>query len=244
MACKLFDVHKRISLHHRDVTKNEKVMNLVQLTESRIPPLKTSDTVAHAKRWMKATGLLSLPVLKGKRYIGIIHNDQLQKENETLPLSATQIIFDRQFIHSSQHLYNALGYVIQHRIEILPIINSDGDYEGVITRENLLGAYASVRTMNNDGSIIELEINSNDFLLSKLVDIVASNNGHILSIDVIDKRDNTPVTVTLKLSNEDISRIEQALYRLGYLVTATYHTLDSSNNMQDRYDALMRYLNV
>ncbi|MBK8848089.1 MAG: hypothetical protein IPO27_16750 [Bacteroidetes bacterium] len=219
-------------------------MNLVQLTDSKIPPLKTSDSVAHAKRWMQAAGLQSLPVLKGKRYIGIIHNEQLQKENETLPLSATQIIFDRQFIYSNQHLYNALGYAIQHRIEILPVINNDGDYEGLITRDNLMGAYASVRSMNNDGSIIELEISSHDFLLSKLVDIVASNNGHIQSMDVNDKRDNTPVTVTLKLSNEDISRIEQAFYRIGYHVTATHHSVDSGNNMQDRYDALMRYLNV
>lgn len=50
--------------------------------------------------------------------------------------------------------------------------------------------------------------------------------------------------LTIKVSREDLKDIMQSFERFNYEVKATYHASSHNDNLKERYDSLMMYLNV
>ena len=50
--------------------------------------------------------------------------------------------------------------------------------------------------------------------------------------------------VTLKLNVNDLKPIIQTFERYQYTITAHYDQSESNNDLHERYDSLMRYLNI
>ena len=56
--------------------------------------------------------------------------------------------------------------------------------------------------------------------------------------------DSSLVEVTLKINRQDIHNILSAFDRFGYEVKASFNEEEYLESLQERYDALMSYLNV
>jgi hypothetical protein len=50
--------------------------------------------------------------------------------------------------------------------------------------------------------------------------------------------------VTIKVNREDLSRILQTFYRYNYTVKASFHHSDYENDMRDKLDEFMHFLNI
>ena len=90
-----------------------------------------------------------------------------------------------------------------------------------------------------------MEINDKDYNLIEIVQLVESNDTRILSCFVNSHPDSTILEVTIKVNRMEIGPLLQAFFRLNYTVTASWSKEDSYNEgLQDRFDALMNYLNI
>jgi hypothetical protein len=56
--------------------------------------------------------------------------------------------------------------------------------------------------------------------------------------------DSTKLDITLKINRMDISSVLQTLSRFNYVVTATFTEGEYTDDLRERYESLMRFLNV
>ena len=86
-------------------------------------------------------------------------------------------------------------------------------------------------------------MNQNDYSLSEIASIVESNNAKILSSYITSVPDSTKMELTIKISITELDVILADLERFEYKVMASYRDGNSNDDMMERYNSLMRYLN-
>jgi hypothetical protein len=87
-------------------------------------------------------------------------------------------------------------------------------------------------------------MNIHDYSMSEIAQIVETNNRKILNSFVNSFDDSTKIEVTIKLNTVDIDPVLQTFMRYNYQVKATYTEKDLNDNLSDRYNSLMNYLNI
>lgn len=220
-------------------------MTLKDFIKHQIPPLKETDTIATAIAWLRTFKTSSLPVLNGTKYLGLIDEQTILNipDKQTL-LSTITPSNQNYFVFYNQYINDALQLMSNYKIEILPVLNSKGEYTGMLTALDIIEAIAHSKSVKTPGGVIELQVPVKDFSISHLANIVESNEGTILNITVEQLPDITQCSVTIKINKVDLTRILAGFYRHDIKVIATYNHTDGTGDIQDRYDSFMSYLNV
>lgn len=210
-----------------------------------IPPLKYSDTGVRALQWMQSFHLNHMPVVDDVKYVGMVSEDDLRKvEDLSQPLSSLNLKFDRVFIFESQYIYDALQFISNNGYSVVPVLNSNENYIGLLTVVDVIDCFAQTKSVKTPGGIIILEVDAQNYSLAEIAQIIESNDGSILSSSINQTVNSNKYEVTLKINKIDLSRILASFYRLNYTVAASYHQSDLTNDLEDRYNAFMTYLNV
>ena len=156
-----------------------------ELIKDIIPPLKTSDTGLKALDWMEEFKVTHLPIVNKEDFLGVISEDDilaLNKPDE--PIGNHSLSLMRQFIKEDQHIYEAIKLITKMKLSLVPVLDVNEHYLGVITLPDLVEAMATLTSVNSPGGIIMLELNINDYSLSEIAQIVESNGASILSLYV------------------------------------------------------------
>ena len=209
-----------------------------------IPPLKISDTGTKALDWMEEFKTTSLPVVNENRYVGLINeSDILDRNDSDEKIEAYNLNFKRPLGFQSQHLFEIIGIMSDNDIMVLPIVDSDEHYLGLITSDTIVKEFSKAISVSNAGSIITLEVNLRDYSLAEIAKMVESDEAKILSSFITSHSDSNKLEVTLKINKTDISRILHTFERFNYIITASYNESEYHKDLQGRYDEFMRFLN-
>lgn len=216
-----------------------------KLISDSIPPLKPGDTSSRALTWMIEFRVNVLPVLEGKNYLGLItRKDVSDPKLSGLTIEQLQLPLNRIFVHGNQHVYDLVKLASQEKIDIVPVLNDENEYEGLVTISDLVEYFAEIKSVFTPGGIIIMEIPLKDYSMSQIAQLVESDGAHILSAGVAPTEDNRNIELTLKIDKVDLSRILAAFYRYNYNITASYHQSEHSDDLKNRFDAFMNYLNI
>ncbi len=217
------------------------------LLNQMIPPLKESDTTAKAARWLEEFHVTQLPVLTGRRYRGLItENDLADYENPDTQLADLALGFGNVHVQHDQHFYRVMELAIENKVQLIPVLDEHQEYAGVVTVNDALAAFGPVPGPSGQGSILVLTMEERDYSLSQISRYIEENNAKILSAHVVaDEHDPYRIRLTLRLNTDNLARITATLERFGYLVSAQFSgTAAVSDDEQERFDALLRYLSV
>jgi hypothetical protein len=103
---------------------------------------------------------------------------------------------------------------------------------------------SNTTSISEPGSVIVLELNQNDYSLGHLAQIIEGDDTKILSTYITSATDSTLMEVTIKVNRKNIQGVLQALARYDYVVNASYSEVDYQEDMKDRFDSLMKYLDM
>lgn len=203
-----------------------------------------SNSIDMALNKMTDNHLKQLAVAEDKIYHGLITEDILFDQIDTYaPLESIRVSFKSVFLFDYQHIYDALQYMVAYDLCFIPILNKNHEYQGVLSKINLLTALND--TLGNDeGAIIVLELGIRDNALSHIARIIETENTAILSTAVRQVPDSTKLEMTIKLNKTNISAVVASLWRNDYVVKATFRDGGAQSDIQDRYDLLMNYLDL
>jgi acetoin utilization protein AcuB len=217
-----------------------------QLITSHVIPLRITDTGAFALIQMEEARLSHLPVVDGNEFIGIISDKEILAVDEPdREIGQCKIVPTKAFVNEEQHVYEVLKLFSSLNLTMLPVVDDANRYLGSIILPTIVLALADMVGIHNPGGIIVLEINDKDYNLTEIVQTVESNEAKILSCFVATYPDSTKLEVTIKVNRIEIGPLLQAFSRLNYHVSASWSKEDSYNEgLQDRFDALMNYLNI
>lgn len=221
-------------------------MTTSELIKNDIYPVRPEDTLQFLLDRMAEYRVAQLPVVNDHTYLGLIMEDDLLEHGDDLKLEAiaTKHALKLIFVFENQHVYDALRLFYVHNLDILPVVDEQQQFKGVISIHNLMACLAENLVADEQGGIIILEIGNRDNSLSHIAQIVESDNTQILSSNVRRFPDSTRLEVTLKLNRTDISSIVASFLRHDYIVKAIYNDKRGYDTTRDRYDQLMKYLDL
>ena len=215
------------------------------LIADNIPPLKPSDSGEKALQWMHEFAVHQLPVVKDGKLLNLISMEDVINANDfQLPLSEYRNSFVHPFVYEHTHLLEVIKLGNKLKIGVVPVLDEEENYVGLVSSEDILGALSSFSSLTDEGSIIELEVPLKDFSLTEIARIVEGNEIQILSCYTNIRQDVAKVDVTLKLNKADLSVLVAAFERYEYQVKGVYQETGYTEDLKDRYDSFMRYLNV
>jgi acetoin utilization protein AcuB len=216
-----------------------------ELITDEIPPLKTSDTGIRALSWMDELKVSHLPIVNNNDFLGLISDtDILDLNKPEEPIGNHRLSLTRPFVVEDEHLYEVLKLIQNMKLSLVPVLSNENQYMGVITLPSLIEKFSEISSVSEPGGIIILEVNQADYSLAEISQIVESNDGRILSLYITSKADSTNLEVTIKINRRDLSGIMQTFARYDYTVKATFYQREFTEDVKDRFDSFMNYINM
>ncbi len=217
-----------------------------ELISEAIPCLKTSDTGEKALLWMDTYRISHLPVVNNEEFLGLVSdNDVLDHNCLSDPIGFHKLSQIKPFVFDLQHIFEVIEIVDNLRISVVPVLDKNRHFLGVITKKDLVFAFVKMVNINKSGAIIVLEMNIHDYSLSQIAQIVESNNIKILSLFMSASTDTTKMNITLKVDTTDISPVLQTFSRYNYSVVAYFLSEENTQaHLASRFDSFMNYLNM
>lgn len=214
------------------------------ICKNTLTPLKPTDTGIFALRQMSDNHVRHLPVTDGDILIGLLSEDDILHSNPELNVELYRYAMARPFAREDDHLYEIMHKMGLYKLTVIPVLDDSDHYKGSITLEDLLPAFTEAAYLNEKGNILVLEATPHDYSLSEIARIIESENARILSYFITTPSESASVEITLKLNKTEVGKIVAALQRYGYEIKGTYTESDYVDDMQDRYDAFLSYLNI
>jgi CBS domain-containing protein len=187
-----------------------------------------------------------LPVLDDQLFLGLISESEIFKLTDPdAALRDQKVPYKMVYVNESQHIFEVIKIMSAEKISILPVLDENKLFLGCISISNLVEYFGKLTAMSNPGAIIILELNQNDYVLSQIAQIVESQDIKILSLYVSSDIDSTKMEVTIKVNKFEIQSLIKALTRYDYTIKATFLEDEKMvDDLLDRYNALMNYLNI
>lgn len=212
---------------------------------SLIPPLKLTDTGEKALNWMLDFHIRHLPVVDEGRYVGVISEDEiLDFNNPDAPISEHPISKQNISVDEYEHIYEIVKMVVRFQLSVIPVIDDTQNLLGVITLDTLLTHFATSASLTEPGSILVLEVNRRNYSLSEIARLAEYEQATILNATITSPPNAINLEVTLKFNTREISRLVATYERFNYKIKASYQESDYAEDLKERYDSLMSYLNV
>ncbi len=216
-----------------------------ELVSDAVITIKTSDTVAQALLWMDEYKVSHLPIVNDEEFLGLISESDLAiTQNHEDAIGSLSLSLSNAYVSHNQHIFEVLKMASLLKLSIVPVLNENKQYLGVITLNLIVKSLAELSSSINPGGIIVLDINENDYSMSEIAQIIESNDAKILSFYIRSHSDSTKIELTLKINKIDISSVLQTFNRYNYQVKASFFESDALDDLYDRYQSLMRYLDI
>jgi CBS domain-containing protein len=167
----------------------------------------------------------------------------LNKADE--PLGNHALSYAKPYVYADQHIYDVVEVGSRLKLTVIPVLDKNEDYLGLITQSDLLHRFADLIAVHNPGGMIELELLPQDYSLSEIARIVEDADAKILSLYVSQPVGAERLCIAIKLNRTDLTPVISAFDRYDYSIKTTYMGDNAYDDTVKRnYDALMKYLNM
>ena len=217
-----------------------------ELISDVIPSLKTSDSGQTALNWMEVFRVSHLPIVNNQEFLGLISDSDIYDMNQPdEPIGNHALNLLKPYVKTDQHIFEVIGLVARLKLTIAPVLDDNNNFKGVITLPDIVRHFAEMSSLDQPGAIIVIELTERDYSLSQIAQIIESNNVKAISMYVTSSADSTKLEVTVKLNSNEISSVIRTFERYNIFVKTWVASSDSIDQFyQERFDLLMKYLNI
>jgi acetoin utilization protein AcuB len=211
-----------------------------------IPTLHTSDSGQKALYWMDIFRISHLPIVNNEDFLGLIADKDIYDANMAEePIGNHNLSLFSPYVTEDQHIYEVVELASRLSLSVIPVLDHNNHYKGVITNNDLIHYFADFSALKEPGAIIVLDMSIHDYSLSQIAQIVEGNDAKILSLYISSHSASTRMEVTLKINRNDLTSIIQTFTRYNYTIHSTFMDHDDMNGLyENRYEMFMKYLSI
>jgi predicted transcriptional regulator len=211
-----------------------------------LPVLKSTDTVGKAIDLMEEYRIGQLPIVNELEYRGLINQDILMDADEGLPLLALQPEFGEVVVSENQHVLEILALTQKHDLQAVVVLDEEQKFAGTISVNELLNQFSKNLGTQELGAVLEIAVENRSYSLAEISRLIESNNTKIISSYYTSGSfsEGTKDILTLKLNRQDITSVVATLARYEYDIVGAYNFDAIETPDRERYDLLMKYLEM
>ncbi|MFZ4454810.1 MAG: CBS domain-containing protein [Bacteroidales bacterium] len=219
-------------------------MNLTkELLVNDIPFLSPNDTGETVLSLMEEHKVGHLALVENGKYLCLVsERDAYRMETPETPLGKAW--YFSPSVKITETLVDALERMTSNNLSILPTVNEENDYLGVISQSKLLSGLSILLGADKPGSIFVVEISEKEFLASEIARIVESNNAQIINLYTTPTSSGN-IHIILKVNVDDVDHIVRSFERFNYPVVMTFSKNGVVDEVaQQRWQELFYYINM
>jgi acetoin utilization protein AcuB len=195
-------------------------------------------SIFDAQEIMRDNNIKHLPVLEGKRIVGIISKSDLL---EASPSGATtlsvhelhyllskmkvgEIMTEHPFnVTPDTHIEIAAMNMKKYKVASLPVVDPEtGDLVGIITESDIFGALIEIMGVGEGGTRLSLDLEHKPGMLAGAIEIIKEHGTNMLSIvSGPSETGESRRTIVIRLETKEATAIVRELEEKGYGVSAT-----------------------
>ena len=214
------------------------------LISKTIVPLKTSDTGEFALGSMSDYNVNHFPIVNNQQLLELISDQDIMDSDIAEAIGSYSLALTQAHVQDDEHLYEVMRLLSEHQLTVIPVVDEDNNYVGVITQGDLIKFFADTGSFSEPGSIVVLEIVKSDYSMAEISQIVESEGGVILSSFITTNSDAFLIDVTIKINKPEVQHIIATFERFNYKIKASFLEAQFTDSLKERYDLLMPYLNI
>lgn len=220
-------------------------MKAIELIQNDIPPVRINETIEKALNWMDEFKLNHIPVVNEIEYVGLLSDDMVYDYNQLKdPISNINFLGKQQSVLENAHFFQVMSLISSYKLSVVPVCDEQRNYKGSISTKKLINVFSKQSGFNSSGAVITLLVNDFDYQLSQIAQIIESNDAKILSLYSENFESNNQLKLTIKISDGKLGAVLQTFSRYDYTVQDVFSDDEINNQSKQRYDNLMKYLNV
>lgn len=211
-----------------------------------VPVLKMTDSCQQALSWMEMFRVSHLPVADDNRYLGLLSDEHIYSYgNLNDAVSHLKFPVEGTFVYEDFHIYDVIRLASSGLLSVVPVLSRDSLYMGSILLNDILHKLDKLLCVDQPGGIIILEVNSIDYSLAEIAQVVEYNEAKVLSCYVTANQETRQLRVTLKVNTAGITPILDTFFRYGYTIRDSFVAGEEQQDvMKERYGQLMKYLSM
>jgi len=160
------------------------------------------------------------------------------------PISNINFLGKQQSVLENAHFFQVMSLISSYKLSVVPVCDEQRNYKGSISTKKLINVFSKQSGFNSSGAVITLLVNDFDYQLSQIAQIIESNDAKILSLYSENLESNNQLKLTIKISDGKLGAVLQTFSRYDYTVQDVFSDDEINNQSKQRYDHLMKYLNV
>lgn len=207
-----------------------------------IDPIQTTADRKACIELLQDLKCFELPVLKDGKLIGKIELDELLfSEDETIENLISDGFASAYF---NTHIFDVLRIFKEGNSDSCAVLGAEFEFLGVVTKLAALDSLSDSLSVEQQGAIVMIEMATSQYSSSEISRIVESENAQLLGFWLENVPDSGRIRASLKLNTKNAERIIASLSRFNYEVIASFGDDDYKENVEQRYQSLMKYLDI
>lgn len=213
--------------------------------EESIPFIKPMDKAYFALDLMEEFKVFHLPVVENDKLVGIVSEEQLLDVDADILIKDLGFPLIKMAVQENLHIFDVMKMGNESKSSVLPVIDKDENYLGLISPKSLLEQLDQFSFAKETGGIFVLEIDTIQYSLAEITRIIESNKSMVLSVATSHVKDNIDkINITIKVNTLDLTYILASFERYNYTIKNVFHQAEQIDQLKERYDALMHFINI
>lgn len=212
------------------------------ISKDFIPP-KLNQTVGHGLALVNAYGLSHIPVFEGLSFAGSLSRETLSEHEPGILLSDLQDFSEFFYMTENGSLLDAVQNFHNYDTNVLTVLNAERQYLGMLMMDDVISGLSTMPFISEPGAIMVVEVSQKQFSISEIAKIAESNNARIIGLFLTGYQDDK-IRITLKLISDNLTSVGETFERFNYTVLHKFFNDEKEDLMKDRFDLLMKYLDI
>jgi acetoin utilization protein AcuB len=197
--------------------------------------IKRDDSFQTALNLLRQGGVRHLPVMEGKKLVGILTDRDLRQASPSpatsLSMYEIKYLLDKILVEDimvknvitappTATIEFAAKLLYENKIGALPIVNEKGELLGIITETDVLETFVEATGLGEPSSRIEIEMEDKPGALAQVAQLIKKYNINIISVMTISAAKKGKRIVVFRLATTDPSAVRKEIERAGYAVVS------------------------
>lgn len=218
-------------------------MLITDIISKDFVPVTVKSTIEKALRTVDGYRLSHIPVFEGITFLGNITEGHLNERPLNETLQASRSFLDYFFLTENSSIFDAVNAFYTHDANVIPVLDNAENYLGILLIEDVMAMLSRLPMISEAAAMVTVKIPSRQYSMSEVTKIVESNNGRIFGVFLSGINDDM-AEITVKFNAESLNSVIETFERFGYLVTHKFFNDERQEFFNDRYDQLMKFLDV
>ncbi len=219
-------------------------MHTLEYINKDISPLDINDKIEKAQKLFEQYSFSHFPIVNKNLFCGLIERQSVDFNDfngeNLIDIKNKFRIF---YAEDTMNWFEVLQSFTTHNSNLIPVLNKDKEYVGYYELNDFLNIFRCTPFLHEDGVILVISKNINEYSFSEITQIVESNNATLFGA-FISKIKNEEAQIVLKLSIHDINNTLLSFRRYNYRILNEFKKDKYLDELNERSDYLQKYLNI